>query len=144
MKVLVLLESVDACTSCHETFEREEQRAFDPVDNDHCPKCGDHGSLTTYYGNPEYELREHALGFDAVFSDGLLEFFEAAATDLVADALTIVCTICGAPPATPCRRLRGTARVFVGDRKTHIDRVAAGQTPGLDAAMRTRTWMVRP
>lgn len=61
-EVLVLVETTEACTTCGETFTDEEQRAFDPNDNDHCPKCGGRWCLTTYYGDPEYQITECQLG----------------------------------------------------------------------------------
>lgn len=70
---LVALDHVEACTSCEETFTFEEQQLFDPQDNDHCPKCGRRGTLTTVYGpDPSAWLREHDLGdecFVAVLVD---------------------------------------------------------------------------
>lgn len=56
---LVILEHAEACTSCGETFTAAE---LDPADNDHCPRCGDIGTMTTYYGRPDREIRESDLG----------------------------------------------------------------------------------
>lgn len=61
-RVVLIVDTIEGCTSCGETFTAAEQRAFDPADNDHCPKCNDRGSLTTYYGDPEHQIREHDLG----------------------------------------------------------------------------------
>lgn len=37
----------EECSSCGETFDASEQQAFDPKDNDHCPKCGGRDCITT-------------------------------------------------------------------------------------------------
>lgn len=61
-RVLLLIETIEACTDCEETFTMEELRAFDPDDNDHCPKCDARGTMTTYYGDPECRVRGWELG----------------------------------------------------------------------------------
>ncbi len=63
-KELIAVDVITACTSCEATFTAEEQHAFDPKDNDHCPKCGGRGSLTEYYGDPESQVRGWQLGLD--------------------------------------------------------------------------------
>lgn len=55
-RVLIAVETTEACTTCDATFTAEEQHAFDPENNDHCPKCGEKWCLTTYYGNPELAI----------------------------------------------------------------------------------------
>lgn len=39
--------TLEECSSCGETFDASEQQAFDPKDNDHCPKCGERDCITT-------------------------------------------------------------------------------------------------
>jgi hypothetical protein len=81
-RVLVSLATTEACTACEEIFDEAEQRAFDPADNDHCPRCGERGTLTTYYGEPEARITEWQLGdHDEVFVEDL------ALADALADAV---------------------------------------------------------
>jgi hypothetical protein len=60
-RILVALAHVEGCIECDETFTAEEQRAYDPDDNDHCPKCHQRGTLTTFYG-PNADMKENDLG----------------------------------------------------------------------------------
>lgn len=61
-RVLLRVEHINACTSCEETFADDDLRAFDPEDNDHCPGCDQRGTMTTYYGDPDYRMKEYELG----------------------------------------------------------------------------------
>lgn len=64
-RTLIAVVETEACTNCDGTFTSEEQRAFDPDDNDHCPNCGARGSCTTWYGDPRYQNGEGALVYGA-------------------------------------------------------------------------------
>lgn len=77
---VVALARIEACTSCEETFTTAEQAAFDPNDNDHCPECGERGTLTTYYGDPQWRIREGDLGIHTRAEDGrfVAEFLDLA------------------------------------------------------------------
>jgi hypothetical protein len=66
-RVLVALDHTEGCTDCGETFTAEEQRAYDPENNDHCPRCGHFWTCTTWYGDPEYRVVEAEL--DASFAE---------------------------------------------------------------------------
>ena len=67
--VFVALPSIEACTHCEATFTEAEQAEFDPDDNDHCPGCQQHGTLTTYYGEPEYRIQEYQIDLPATEVD---------------------------------------------------------------------------
>lgn len=45
-------ECIEECSSCGETFSASEQQAFDPKDNDHCPKCGERNCIVTLGEEP--------------------------------------------------------------------------------------------
>lgn len=62
-RILIAVHAHEACSACDATFTVEEQRAFDPTDNDHCPKCREHGCCTTWYGDPTYQTSECAIVF---------------------------------------------------------------------------------
>jgi hypothetical protein len=87
-RVLVALEQIDGCTDCGETFSAEEQRAFDPKNNDHCPKCGAYWSCTTYYGDPEYRITASEL------EDGFVDVVPTPAVD--AEELALMREVCEA------------------------------------------------
>ncbi len=71
-RVLVAVESIEVCTHCRATFTVEEQRTFDPEDNDHCPKCDERYCLTTYYGDPEDAIKEHVLAYGGKHEDAFI------------------------------------------------------------------------
>jgi len=59
--VVVRIRATEHCSQCDADFTDAEQRAFDPDDNDHCPRCGARGTLTTLYGSGENRMHEHEL-----------------------------------------------------------------------------------
>lgn len=73
-RVLLAVESIEACHDCGETFAEAEQHAFDPLDNDHCPKCDGHGCLTTYYGDPSMQI----IGAHLCGADGFVDISDLA------------------------------------------------------------------
>lgn len=61
-RVLVALDTIEACTTCEATFTKAEQEVTSPGDNDQCPKCCRRYCCTTYYGDPQYQVRASDLG----------------------------------------------------------------------------------